>query len=201
MVNSFSELNQGYYTRDYDSDVRAYSSKFQKVLLTDEDLVRLKSFAKYLAENKRYEHFSNGSYHKDVYNEDSRWLSGLIGERAVEILLGVKIIDWSVSRNSAPYNVPDIRGCNVGIKTCKRGNYPIIFKRNEYPQIICIRDDRFENLVWACGIASVEALNKYQDDEMVRGSLRERGTKTCFYGFKDLLSLKGIKNNIEMIKI
>ena len=83
----------------------------------------------------------------------------------------------------------------------KNGDYPIIFKTNDYPQIICISSNRDKHLVAVCGIATQDILNKFQTDELVKSeNLLKRGTKTCFYGFEHLIFLKD-KNVSDIIKI
>ena len=64
-------------------------------------------------------------------------MTGLLGELALEYTLGIKFIDWSIGK-SADYHIPDIPGYKVGIKTVEYGKFPIIFKKNYYPQIICV---------------------------------------------------------------
>ena len=106
--------------------------------------------------------------------------------------MGIPIIDWSIG-NSDFYNNPDIPGYKVGIKTVERNKYPIIFKNNMYPQIICIKSIQCDNLVFVCGLATKEVLNEYQDDNLILDeNLRKRGTKTGFYGFSHLLPVRSL---------
>ena len=104
----------------------------------------------------------------------------------------MKIIDWTIG-NSDRYNVPDIEEYKVGIKTVEKGKYPVIFKKNEYSQIICVRDDVIPNLVFICGLATADVLNKYQDDNLILNpKLRSRGVKTGFYGFEYLKEINSV---------
>lgn len=126
---------------------------------------------------------------KDHSKEAKRWFTGRLGEMAVERVLSKKFCDWSIGQ-SQKYDEPDLLplGYKVGIKTVEFGKYPVIFKKSKYPEIICIL--LAENLVAVCGLADVETLTKYQDIELIESPLlKEKGTKTGFYGFKDLKPL------------
>jgi hypothetical protein len=98
------------------------------------------------------------------------------------------------------YHQPDIPGYSVGIKTVEQGKFPIIFKKNDYPQIICIRSLKEPNLIYVCGLATKEVLNTYQDTSLILDrNLRARGTKTGFYGFQYLKPIESLKD-IEKYK-
>lgn len=142
---------------------------------------KLSAYVKRMADAKAKEEH----HKKDGYNEEKRIFTGLLGELALEHLFGIKIIDWSIGK-SKDYHTPDIPGYKVGIKTVEYGKFPIIFKKNYYPQIICVVK-KDEKAVYVCGLAEVEVLNKYQDEELILSpNLRARGTKTGFYGFDKL---------------
>ncbi len=151
---------------------------------------RICDFARELSSSKLKE-----SHHQiDDNNEVRRHITGLLGEAAVEKLFGIDIIEWSIG-DSEKYHHPDVPGYNVGIKTVEKGKYPIIFKQNDYPQIICIRDTKNSNCVYICGLATPEVLNEYQSDDLiVDDRLRARGTKTAFFGFDKLKEIKSIKD-------
>ena len=83
----------------------------------------------------------------------------------------------------------------VGIKTVERDKFPIIFKDNSYPQIICIKSTKYNNLIFVCGLATSNVLNNYQDDDLILDpNLRARGTKTGFYGFEQLVPIKSLND-------
>ena len=93
------------------------------------------------------------------------------------------------------YYIPDIPGYRVGIKTVERDKFPIIFKDNSYPQIICIKSTKYNNLIFVCGLATSNVLNNYQDDDLILDpNLRARGTKTGFYGFEQLVPIKSLND-------
>lgn len=148
---------------------------------------RLGAYVRRMAEAKAKEIH----HQKDGYNEEKRIMTGLLGELALEHILGIKIIDWSIGK-SKDYHTPDIPGYKVGIKTVEYGKFPIIFKKNYYPQIICVvkKDNK---AVYICGLGEVDVLNKYQDDDLVLSpNLRARGTKTGFYGLDKLKPVHSI---------
>jgi len=113
--------------------------------------------------------------------------------------LGIKIIDWSIGY-SGLYHHPDIPGYSVGIKRVEQGKFPIIFKENYYPRIICIRSSEIPNLIFVCELATEDVLNAYQDTSLILDSnLRARGAKTGFYGFQYLKPIESFKD-IEKYK-
>ena len=156
---------------------------------------RLSAYVKRMADAKSKEvHHQN-----DKYNEEKRIMTGLLGELALEYTLGIKFIDWSIGK-SADYHIPDIPGYKVGIKTVEFGKFPIIFKKNYYPQIICVVK-KDEKAVYVCGIADVETLNRYQSDELILSpNLKARGTKTGFYGFDKLKPVHTVNDLLEYRK-
>ena len=158
-----------------------------KVRYDDNLETRLSAYVTKMANAKAKEEH----HQQDGFNEEKRIMTGLLGELAIEHRLGIKIIDWSIGK-SRDYHTPDIPGYKVGIKTVEYGKFPIIFKKNFYPQIICIVK-KDEKAVYVCGVADVDVLNKYQDDNLVLSPyLRARGTKTGFYGFDKLKPIRTI---------
>lgn len=177
----------------YEDLVTKYSKNYIPVVIPHDDMVLLNDFAERLVKAKE----SEPHHIVDSNDVKKRFLTGLMGERAVEILLGIKMIEWSVG-DSIQFNHPDILGLGVGVKTVERNKFPIIFKKNNYPQIICIRSDKRENLVFVCGVACPNILNRYQSDTLViRQELVDRQTKTAFYGFEHLAKFE----NIEELKM
>ena len=175
---------------DYDSYVTKYSDSFIRVLIDSDYLEKIKGLACDIVAKKITE-----SHHQvDRNREIKRFTTGLMGEAALEKLFGIKIIDWTTG-NSVEYHHPDIPGYNVGIKTVERNKCPIIFKKNRYPQIICIRSDKREDLVFVCGLATPDVLNECQSDDLIIDpNLRKRGTKTGFWGFNRLIRINGMED-------
>ena len=174
--------------RSYDDYVTKYSDSFIRVVIDPEYLNRIKNFVDEIIKAKATE-----NHHKiDSRQEAKRFTTGFLGEAALEKLFGIPIINWSIG-NSDDYHIPDIPGYKVGIKTVERDKFPIIFKNNWYPQIICIKSTKLDNLVFVCGLATQNTLNEYQDDDLILDSnLRKRGTKTGFYGFEHLLPIRSL---------
>lgn len=158
------------------------------VTLDDETLQKIDKFTQEVIKAKTTE-----EHHKIDHGEEyKRFFTGMMGECAVEQLLGTNFIDWSVG-NSNYYNSADLRALNinVGIKTVEMYKFPIVHKKAYKPEIICIK--RNHNTVIICGLATRDVLNTYQDDNLILSpNLRRRGTKTGFYGFEHLKPVKSI---------
>jgi len=166
----------------------SYLENAIKVTVDKDYITKIENHITELIEAKKKEkHHQN-----DNQNEFGRFFNGTLGEAALEKLLGIKIIDWTIG-DSVNYNYPDIPGYNVGIKTCSWGRFPIIFKKNRYPQIICVIDPNNKGDVYVCGLATPEILNTCGADELITSpQLKERGTKTGFYGFDFLIPIKSL---------
>ena len=138
-------------------------------------------------------HKMSESHHKadsgQMYN---RFLTGVLGEIAIEEYLNCDIVDWSIG-NSNIYNVADLSsiGVNVGVKTVEYGKFPVIHKQIKRPEIINLKISDKEILI--CGVATISNMIQYSNDDLIKSpSLRRRGTKTGFYGFKDLIQFNGL---------
>lgn len=176
----------------YEDLVARYSKNFVPVKIPQSKVDKIKLLVKRIVSAKEKE-----KHHVvDNNEEEKRFFNGLMGEAAIEEYFDMNIIEWEVG-DSGYYNHPDIKELGVGIKTVERNKFPIIFKRNKYPQIICIISDKVENAVFICGIATVEVLNRYQSDLLILSkNLYNRGSKTGFYGFEKLKPIKELKNII-----
>ena len=148
--------------RNYDECVTKYSDSFVRVVLDPGYVSRIQNFVTELVEAK-----SKEDHHKiDSNKEVKRFTTGFLGEAALEKLFGIPIIDWTIGY-SGLYHIPDIPGYRVGIKTVERDKFPIIFKDNSYPQIICIKSTKYNNLIFVCGLATSNVLNNYQDEHYI----------------------------------
>lgn len=175
---------------NYDNYVVPYENRFVKIKIPDYKIQKINALVKDIVAEKTKENI----HAMDCNNEYRRFYTGLTGEAAIEELFHIDIIDWSVG-NSNTYNVPDVPGYNVGIKTVEYNKFPIIFKTNSYPQIINLKISY--DTVMICGLATTHCLNKYQSDDLILSqALRRRGTKTGFYGFGNLVSFKNVNINI-----
>lgn len=161
---------------------------YERVKIDENEIKQLCSFAYKKSEAKGHE-----QHHKyDKVSEIKRNLTGVEGELAIEKILGIKIIDYTIG-DSKKYHVPDLQaaGYLVGIKTVEFGKAPIVFKNSYKPEIICVKMD--DTTILVCGLALPHILNHYQSIDLVCDSnLRKRGTKTGFYGFHRLIHLKNL---------
>lgn len=161
------------------------------VTLSDDILNKIDVFTDNLIKVK----LTEKSHQFDNLNEKKRWTTGLMGEAALEELLGLQFIDWSIGR-SLNYNYPDIIGLNLGVKSVEYPNFPVIFKDNTYPQIICIKMSNRDVLV--CGVATVDVLNMCQADSFIKDrNIRNKGTKTCFAGIEHLISISDFLSTMK----
>lgn len=176
----------------YEDLVVRYKDNFVPVKIPADKINAIKDLAQKIVNAKSQE-----EHHQiDSNHEYKRFYTGLLGESALEILLGINIVDWEYG-DSSKYNYPDIKELGVGIKTVERNKFPIIFKNNKYPQIICVASDKRPDVVFVCGLATVDVLNRFQSDTLILSpSLRERNTKTGFYGFCRLKKI----GNLEKLK-
>lgn len=172
----------------YQKMVIPFKDNFKKVVVPEAYANRIRKFAEELvvAKSNERDHIIDGR------NEHKRWLTGLMGEAALECLLDTDIIDWSIGHSSR-YNSPDIKGYNVGVKSVESGKFPMIYKNNTYPQIIMIKSKSEHNTYYVCGLATPEVLNKYQDDRLILSKgAKGKGYKTCFYGFEHLIPISSL---------
>lgn len=149
---------------------------------------KIDQFVDRLIQSKRKEfiHIIDGG------SEKKRWKTGISGEIAVEMLLGIEFVDWTIGE-SKNYNCSDLSACglDVGIKTVEYGKFPIIHKNSKRPEIIVVKKG---NLYYICGLAPTHVLNTHQDDNLVLSpKLRARNTKTGFYGFQYLIPFRTFK--------
>lgn len=182
--------------KSYKEYAEKYIDRYVKITVPSDKIIKIKDFVNKVVNRKVLE-----EHHKeDNLSEYKRFYTGVLGEAALEEYLGINIIDWTVG-DSKKYHRADLRniGLNVGIKTVEYGKFPVIFKKEYYPEIINIKISDTEVLI--CGVATVDILTRYQDDDLIIDqNLKRRGTKTGFYGFKYLKkfdSLDELKNIVK----
>jgi len=174
----------------YEVAVLQYIPYYTKITLDAGQVNRAKKKIKTIIEEKQKEY----SHQVDYKKQSVRWLTGLCGEMAVEKYLGILFVDLSAS-DSKDYNYPDLNklGINIGIKTSKLGNFPVIQKHNTQSQIILIKIDDLS--FYLCCIANPTSLNEYQSDELILDqNIIRLGKKTCFYGFNQLFNISRLKD-------
>ena len=182
----------------YDLYVKPYESKFKLITVPKYKILMAKYYANQVIKSKALE-----SHHRvDSGREYQRFLTGVLGEIAIEEYLNCEIVDWSIG-NSNIYNVADLGciGIDVGVKTVEYGNFPVIHKQVKRPEIINLKISDKEILI--CGVATISNMLQYRNDNLIKSpALRRRGTKTGFYGFKelkqfdDIIELKAITGDI-----
>lgn len=174
--------------KNYSQYVDPHLKRFKPVQVPAEKIEKIRAFVDQVIEAKKKE-----KHHMiDSGSEYTRFYTGTLGEAAVEELLGVELIDWSIGQ-SAIYNEGDLKkfGLDIGIKTVEHGKFPIIHKNVKRPEVINLKMD--ESRVLVCGLATVDVLRDCQDDSLILSpNLRRRGTKTGFYGFDRLVTFQSL---------
>lgn len=136
-----------------------------------------------------YEKQKETVHQLDSDKEFKRWFTGMLGELAVEKFLGVEFSDRTAG-NSMNYNIPDMQPCgyNIGIKTARFPNFPVINRNIKTPQIfVFILENPYRAVV--TGLADVDILkenllDKSNDDLVFAKSMLSR--KTAFSKFEHL---------------
>ena len=161
----------------------------RRIIIPEYKVEKVRALAEKIASAKVSE-----EHHKiDGTSEFKRQYTGLLGEAALEEFFGIDIIDYSVG-NSNDYNVADLRkiGLDIGVKTVEIWKFPIVHKRPYRPELICVK--RKENEVVFFGYANMEVLERYQTDDFILDErLKQRGTKSAFYGFSELIEIDSLK--------
>lgn len=179
---------------NFENEFNKIVDQYIQVSLSPEDIRQIEEIVGVVvpAKESEYHHQIDGC------NEYKRFTTGYYGERAVEKLLGINFIRYS-SGHSNNYHNADIGELQIGVKTVEYGKFPIIFKKNKEPQIICVKMDNCN--VYVCGLATTKVLNTYQSDSLILSpKLKARGTKTGFYGFRYLLPFKNMEELKELLK-
>lgn len=133
----------------------------------------------------------------DSAKEFKRWFTGMLGELAVEKFLGVEFSDRTAG-NSMNYNIPDMQPCgyNIGIKTARFPNFPVINRNIKTPQIfVFILENPYRAIV--TGLADVSVLKENlldptNDDLVFAKSML--GRKTAFSKFENLKKIDSIED-------
>lgn len=173
---------------DYNTHVKPYECNFKLITIPKYKLLMAENYARAVIRQKEKE-----PHHKiDSGRTYQRFLTGVLGEIAVEEVLNCDIVDWSIG-NSDIYNVADLGciGIDIGVKTVEYGNFPVIHKSIKRPEIINLKISNKEILI--CGVATIGNMLQYRNDCLIKSpALLRRGTKTGFYGFKELIPFDNI---------
>ena len=163
----------------------AYLERQKDIIYIEHDkLQAIKELAQEIAKKK----LTEAGHRYDNRKETTRNITGLMGEAAMEQVLGIDIIEWSVG-DTIDYAHPDILRYGVGVKTVQHGKHHVIAKRSWYPQILCtVMSD---TQVQVNGLATPHMLNSFQDDRYILDPrLRAKGTKTCYTGYDKLINIR-----------
>ena len=166
----------------------------QIVKLPSDKLVAAFDFAVKVMEEKRKE----GHHQSDPSKTIKRFLTGMMGEIAVEEVLDWEFVDWGIGTSSQHDN-PDLwyLGLEVGIKTVEWGTFPLVNNNFKDPQIICVRLSG--DTVGVLGLATPEIQKRYSSPELVLDE-RAKERKTAFYGFHRLEKLGTYEDLLERYK-
>jgi hypothetical protein len=137
------------------------------------------------------------SYFRDNNKMSKRFLTGVLGEVAVEELIHKQFVNWTVGAAKF-YNKADLTklNLNIGIKTVEMGKLPVIHKKPKRPEIINLKVN--DHFFYICGLATRETLLKYQDDDgILSPALRKKGNKTAFYGFSELIKFNNFAGLVK----
>lgn len=173
--------------RRYQDDVVPFLNNATVIELTPADVELVREFAKQFQKAKSFEHI----HQIDDEQEIKRYMTGFSAELALEKMLGVKILDTTLGK-SENYNHADLKenGINIGIKCAQYGNYPVVFKQPYNAEIVTVLKG---NKVYVCGVASVQTMLKYADDNLIlNAKFRARGVKSGFYGFEHLIPFSNL---------
>ncbi len=158
---------------------------YVKIVVSQHKIKILKNFVEDVINEKRKER-----HHKiDNFHEYKRFYTGTLGELAIEEYLGISFVDFSIG-DSSFYNKADLNKLrvNIGVKTVEYGKFPIVSKNPVRPEIINVKYNN--NTVYICGIATINTLLAYQNDDLILSSkLRARNVKTGFEGINSLIPI------------
>lgn len=150
-----------------------------------EDMVKL-GIIEALVDVKREE-----DHHKeDGGSMVKRFTTGFMGEMAVEKLIGMQFIDWTIGRESLKYHISDLNKIwlDVGIKTVNyetvngQDRFHLINREVSRPEIMVFLKG---GLAYVMGIATIDVLRECRSDNLVAAK-SSLSRKTGFWGYKYL---------------
>lgn len=145
-----------------------------------------------------------GRFAMDGGSMVNRALTGFLGEAAVEMLLGIPVLDRDKDgriavRSSRRFRDPDLAktGLDVGVKTVEWGKFPVIKRNVRRPQMVGFKMSDRTFLVG--GYATMKVLRECQSslyilDENLRNKRTYNGQieKIAFWGFHRLQRIASI---------
>lgn len=178
-----------------------------RVQITAEEEMMLSKTAQRMNKKEEKEYV----YTLDNRGISTRWFVGLVGEYAVsKVLKQWGLIDDMPSFDleeglSYLYDTADMIkvGFNLGCKTVGIGKAALVKEHEKYPEIISVYD-KFQKVVYICGIATPDVLNRYSDlslveDDRVRSKAGSVAGKVGFNRFDKLIPFS--KENVKRFKV
>lgn len=105
-------------------------NRIVEIPFSDDMLKKAERFTHEVIKEKRKERV----HQRDGRNEYKRWMTGTLGELALEEFLGIKIHDPTIG-HSSKYAIPDLSslGIPVGVKSFRVGNFPLVNRITKIP--------------------------------------------------------------------
>lgn len=102
---------------------RKKENKLIEFPITEKMVKEAEVFSKQIISEKMKE----SVHQKDPRNQWKRWMTGILGEMALESFLGKSFRDKTIG-NSKRYDIPDLSplGLKVGVKSFRVGNFPLV---------------------------------------------------------------------------
>lgn len=170
--------------KEFINEVLFYRDNFISIKLGYNDKVKIREAA-FVALNVKNMFELIDKLEGSAFLENfSKKINGII---AIEKHLNLKIINWKEINPKNFQPKVKLKGVLYDVINCGNGNLPLIEKNNKRPAIITVAMS--EDQIMICGVASVDILNKYQNDKLVGGLLNGRN-RTAFVGFKYLTQLE-----------
>lgn len=172
--------------REFINEVLAYRNNFTAIKLGYTDQVKIREAVFEALKVKSMFELRDKFEGEAFFESFSKKIYGVM---AVEKCLNIDVINWEQINPKTYIPEIEINGTLYNVLTCGNGNLPLIERINKRPAIITVAmSDEYINI---CGVASIDILNKYQNDKLA-GGLLSRGDKTAFVGFKFLDKLDTI---------
>ena len=120
----------------YDRYILPFEDRFKKLEISLKEKNKLENFVLKVIDKKS----SEDLYQEDGYRLYKRYYTGFLSELVLGKFFKKEFIDWSIG-NSEKYNKGDISidGVEIGVKASEKGNFPLVSKYVERPEIICIK--------------------------------------------------------------
>lgn len=159
------------------------------IKLTDEKVQKADQWATEVIKAKKTE----GHHKTDSRSTHKRFLTGMLGELALEEVLQIPTVNWAIGKSTA-FKSPDLKhaGFDVGIKTVNYGMFPLVSKNPTSSEIINIKIS--DNEICVVGLVTLEDIKNYTNDDL----LFDKNAKKRKTGFWNLSAAKPFKSLDEL---